>query len=77
MISRLLPTFAVTAALALVLAAVSAPMLSVQTASAALTCETKSGNVPPGQQDAPLKDGCQGSKLVKTPSGNAPPGQNP
>ena len=50
---------------------------SASTVSAALTCETKSGNAPPGQQDAPLKDGCEGSKLVKTPSGNAPPGQNP
>lgn len=50
---------------------------NAMTANAALTCETKSGNAPPGQQEKPLKDGCEGSKLVVTPSGNAPAGQNP
>jgi hypothetical protein len=69
-----LPAIAIVAALALVMAAASA-IGAVQTASAALTCETKSGNAPAGQQDG--KDDCQGSKLIKTPSGNAPPGQNP
>jgi len=59
------------------LTAIALAMVATPAAFAALTCETKSGNAPPGQQDAPLKEGCQGSKLVVTPSGNAPAGQNP
>jgi hypothetical protein len=72
--SKHLSAIAVIAALAIAAFATTA---ITQTASAALTCETKSGNAPGGQQDKPLKDGCEGSKLVVTPSGNAPSGQNP
>jgi len=68
-------SIALIAALALGVAALG--FSATTPAQAALTCETKSGNAPPGQQDAPLKDGCEGSKTVVTPSGNAPSGQNP
>lgn len=67
-------TIAIAIAMALVLT-VAVTAFSAQTASAAIECQTKSGNAPQGQQDG--KDDCQGSKLRVTPSGNAPPGQNP
>jgi hypothetical protein len=67
-------TVGLLAALAMTVAVVG---LSTSTANAELTCETKSGNAPPGQQGQQLKDSCGGSKVVVTPSGNEPPGQNP
>lgn len=69
-------TFAALAAMAVALS-VALLVSSVATpVSAALTCETKSGNAPGGQQDKPLKEECKGNKVVRTPSGNEPAGQN-
>jgi hypothetical protein len=64
-----LAAMAVALSVAMLVSSVAAPVL------AALSCQTKSGNEPAGQQDG--KDDCNGNKLIKTPSGNAPPGLNP
>ena len=65
-----LAAMAVTLSVAMLVSSVATPV------SAALTCETKSGNAPPGSQDKPLKEECKGNKVVRTPSGNEPAGQN-
>jgi hypothetical protein len=65
-----LAAMAVALAVALLVSSVAVPV------SAALTCETKSGNAPGGQQDKPIKDDCNGNKAVRTPNGNEPAGLN-
>jgi hypothetical protein len=65
-----LATMAVALSVAMLVSSVATPI------SAALTCETKSGNAPAGQQDKPLKEECKGNKVIRTPSGNEPAGLN-
>ena len=65
-----LAAMAVALSVAMLVSSVATPI------SAALTCETKSGNAPPGQQEKPIKDECEGNKVIRTPNGNAPAGLN-
>jgi hypothetical protein len=61
-----LATMAVALSVAMLVSSVATPI------SAALTCETKSGNAPAGQQD---RDKCNGEGLTfKNPAGKIPGG---
>ena len=70
-------TFGTLAAMALALSVAMLVSSVAAPVSAALSCQTKSGNEPGGQQDKPIKDDCNGNKTVRTPNGNAPRGLNP
>jgi hypothetical protein len=69
-------TFAALAAMAVALSVAMLVSSVAVPVSAALSCQTKSGNEPGGQQDKPIKEDCKGNKTIRTPSGNAPPGLN-
>jgi hypothetical protein len=68
-------TFAALAAMAVALSVallVSSVAIPIE---AKISCQTKGGNEPPGQQDG--KQDCHGNKVRANPAGHQPPGQQP